>query len=51
MIKNWNELDKKAFEAFLNHAEQLFELSDVIDDNTDEDETDNNLEDIELTNI
>lgn len=43
------ELDRAAFEAFLNHSEQLFELSDVIDDNTDEDETDDNLEDIEQT--
>lgn len=44
MIKNWNELDKKAFEAFLNHAEQLFEQSDFIDDDADEDE---NLDEIE----
>lgn len=51
MIKNWNELDRAAFEAFLNHAEQLFEQSDFIDDDVDEtdleEELDESLEEIE----
>lgn len=37
------ELD---FKAFLNHAEQLFELSDIIED-VEEDEIDESLDDIE----
>lgn len=44
------ELDRAAFEAFLNRAEQLFEQSDFIDDDVDEtdleDELDESLEEI-----